>query len=124
MIQITIIFLGIVLNIACYKYRWLADCIVYIHMLIALNNLLIPAVKTNLTEIYVAMVCMLELLLFGTGQVGQLIYIACAQLILTFGIKCTIYEERLSIHLFIIKLIMVAGTIVINALLSMIVLYI
>ena len=120
----TLICVSIGCSVACFKWRWLADYNVYLHFLFVINLYTIPAIKINLSEMYLSMVCMFEFLLFGTDQVGQLLFITFAHLCLTFGLKCTIYDEKLSLHLVVIKLAMVVGAFVINALLSMMLLYI
>ena len=93
-------------------------------MINSLNSFAIPSTKTVVTEMYISVIYMFINVIFMTNQVGQLIYISFMQLLFTFAMKPIVYDEKLNLHLFLIKLFMAAGTFAINALLSMILLYI
>ena len=89
-----------------------------------MNSYAIPSAKAFVSEIYISVICMFMNVIFMTDQVGQLIFISLMQLLFTLALKPTVYEEKINLPLFVIKLAMVAGTFAINALLSMILMYI
>ena len=93
-------------------------------LITSLNTYVVPSTKTNVSEIYISVICMFVNVIFMTDQVGQLIYTSFIQILFTFALKPTVYEEKMNLHLILIKLAMAAGTFAINALLSMILLYI
>ena len=115
---------SIILVIACIKWRFLADFIIYISTIMLINSYAIPSTKTSISEIYISVIWMFGNVIFMTDQVGQLIYISFMHLLFTFALKSTVFDEKMNLHLILIKLFMVAGTFAINALLSMILLYI
>ena len=110
--------------IACFKWRFLADFIIYLGLINSLNSYAIPSAKTVVTEIYISVIYMFITIIFMTDQVGQLIFVSFMQLLFTFAMKPIVYDEKVNLHMFLIKFGMAAGTFAINALLSMIWLYI
>ena len=45
-IQITVIISSVILEIACYKWRFMADLIIYLILISSLNIYMIPSIKT------------------------------------------------------------------------------
>ena len=62
--------------IACFKWRFLADFIIYLSLINSLNSFAIPSTKTVVTEMYISVIYMFINVIFMTNQVGQLIYIS------------------------------------------------
>ena len=93
-------------------------------LITSLSTYVVPSTKTNVSEIYISVICMFVNVIFMTDQVGQLIFVSFMQLLFTFAMKPIVYDEKVNLHLFLIKFGMAAGTFAINALLSMILLYI
>ena len=95
-IQIVLGFIG---DIVCYKWRVLSDYLIYFWVLLVIVYSMVPEYQYNFTEFQTSFVMACLFILFMTDRIRQLIFLILAQLVFSFAVKITVYEESITFSL-------------------------
>ena len=85
------------LDIAAFKWRNLADYIIYAELLNSCVVSSIPSIQTNISMFYIAALHFLVFVMYYTDSGAQLIAIAVRQLLLAFLYECYLYMQTVTV---------------------------
>ena len=117
------IVLGAISAIVCYKWRVMSDYLIYFWVLLFIVYSMVPDYHYNFTEFQTSFVMACLFILFMTDRIRQLIFLILAQLVFSFAVKITVYEQSITFSALSMKLFSAMVTLAICALLSMLILY-
>ena len=121
----TSIILCLILDIATYRWRNLANVILYFECTMALAEGMIPVLSWNsVTSLQVNILLLGLFLCFYTDYVGQVIYTSLIHSILKLVIQPVFYRDPLTIEIVFIECFYIIALFIINLLISVLFLYI
>lgn len=123
-LSIVLLLCSVFLDILSFKWRKLADFIIYFNCLTSLVTLVFPSAENQVTEYYLAMVSLLAFICFYTDSRAQVFAIVIFQILAAFVVKHYIYKQELTGQVCIMKAFLVAGIFFVNSILAMLIQYI
>ena len=121
----TSIILCLILDIATYRWRKLANIILYFECTIALAEGMIPVLSWNsVTSLQVNILMLGLFLCFYTDHVGQVIYTSLIHGILKLVIQPVFYRDPLAIEIVFIECFYIIALFMVNLFISVLLLYI
>ena len=92
----TILVLSAILDIAAYKYRHLANAILYLECMFVVFTSMIPSARWNsMDSLAINIVYMLLMICYYTEHIGQVIYITVMHFFIRFVISREVYNQFL-----------------------------
>lgn len=115
---------SVLLDIAIFKWRMLADFILYFNCITSVLTLCFPSVDSQNTDFYLGIIVLIICICFYTDTRGQMFATVVQQIATTFVIKHFIYKEELTVAAITMKVVLLVGIFFVNSVLAMLLRYI
>ena len=113
---LTLLIASIILDMIAYKWRWIADWIIYFESVNTFITMLVPSVEGIRTEMYINAITFLAFISFYTDQRAQISYLTFAHFVDAFVIKSIVETKALTLQSIVLKISQVTGVFALNTL--------
>lgn len=124
LITISVILINAAFSIACFRWRWLADYMIFINITLFFITSIIPSKDTNMSEMYIGMIHAIMFVILTTDRPSQLVYHAFSHLMFRFVLMPVIYKQEVTVTSIGMGLFSVTAIFIVNSMLSLAMLYI
>ena len=94
----TLLVVSVFLDVATFKWRQLADLILYFETISTFVAYAIPSVNANYTEFILAASHVLLFIVISTDTRGQIVFTSCSHILATFVLMTLIYKHELTLY--------------------------
>ena len=111
----TIIVVSAILDIAAYKFRHLANAILYLDCMFVTFTSLIPSTRWNsMDSLSINIVYILMMICYYTEHIGQVIYITVMHIFIRFVVSRNVYNQFLEFESILNECFYILGIFIFN----------